>query len=193
MDLDCNHGKPTPCSCTKLCFAAGMRCLTQLLQGEPLCIYPRERALPQGVPHQETALLEISALALLHSKFPAKKKVSRRFPLVYSGSCNEQNTVKTTPAATRKNSEAKEQANYYVPGRDAGWMHNQTPSHQQDHLSKSTYFNLADCPRQAGSFPRCSQQRQQSLFDVLTCPPQASYTLFVGLGGKKKKKNSDYF
>lgn len=46
--------------------------------------------------------------------------------------------------------------------------------------------------RQAGSFPHRSQQRQQSLFDVLTCPPQASYTLYLCWIGRERK-NSDYF
>lgn len=79
-----------------------------------------------------------------------------------------------------------------MPGGDAVQVHSQTPPHQQDQLGKSTHFNLIDSPRQAGSFPHRSQPRQQSLFDVLTCPPQASYTLYLCWIGRERK-NSDYF
>lgn len=48
------------------------------------------------------------------------------------------------PLQPEKCSEAKEQENYDVPGRDAGQIHSQTPSLHQDQLNTSTHFNLAD-------------------------------------------------
>lgn len=108
--------------------------------GETAVLLPQGKSPPTGGYHQA---LQISALALPHSKFPAnpekREGYPKHLPLAYSGSCTDQRTAKTTSTATRKRSEAEEQANSAIAGRDAGQIHNRTPSHHQDQPNKHTF------------------------------------------------------
>lgn len=62
-----------------------------------------------------------------------------------------------------------------------------TTKHRQNQLSRSTYFNLAYSPQAGRIRPSLLPAAPAELFDVLTCPPQASYTLYLSWTGRKKK------
>lgn len=71
------------------------------------------------------------------------------------------------------------------------------PRSTRTKLIQAHILTSLTCSGQAGSFPRCSQQCEQSLFDGLTCPPQACYTCYLcWIGrerGEKKKRFRLFF
>jgi len=122
---------------------------TQLPQGKPPRIYPRERTCPRVVTTNQPPCYKSRLQLCLTVSFQQtlkRRRVSKTSSFGLSGACNDQTTAKTTSTETRKYHEAKEQADYDVPWTDVGQIHNETPSLLQDQLKKSTHFNLVDSP-----------------------------------------------
>lgn len=60
------------------------------------------------------------------------------------------------------------------------------PRSTRTSLIRAHILTSLTCSGRAGSFPRCSQQCEQSLLDGLTCPPQACYTRYLCWIGRER-------